>query len=115
VLKSRLPEIPEEIVVRLAEAVHEGAQRVAENARDRAPVATGALRESIHTEPAPENKTGPAEWVVAGGQVGDTDVYYGHMVEYGTAHSMPRPFLGPAAEDNRDDVVALGRRALKGL
>ena len=60
-----------------------------------------------HTE-----RTGTGEVSVI---AGDSDVFYGHLVEFGTTHTPARPFLIPAAEANREEVVASVRAALKGL
>lgn len=73
------------------------AQEVSQSAKDRVPVRTGRLLQAIHVEPSDEGAT-----VIAG----DHDVFYGHMVEHGTTHSPPHPFLVPALEEHREDIVA---------
>jgi HK97 gp10 family phage protein len=107
-LKSRLPTITPEIAERLEGACVRTAEHVAQDARGRVPVDSGALRDSIHTE---KDEHGIGEFVVAG----NTEVYYGHFVEYGTVNTSPRPFLVPAAEENRARHVKEARAALKGL
>lgn len=88
-LKSRIPLIVEKLDDELRDAVIEVAERIAAGARDRVPVDTGELQRAIHVEAGPE-----AISVVAG----STKAYYGHMVENGTVHSPPHPFLLPAYE-----------------
>jgi HK97 gp10 family phage protein len=105
-LKSRLPQIARALDDRLEDVVEDGAEAIAQSAKDRVPVATDALRAAIHVADEAEGS-----YVIAG----DTDVFYGHMVEHGTSHSAPRPFLIPALEENRSRIVALGRARLKGL
>ena len=106
-LNSRLPEIVLEIQIRADRAVHEGAEEVRERAKARVPVREGNLRDAIHVE----REDAAAYEVVAG----DDDVFYGHMVEHGTTHSAPRPFLVPSLDDARGDVVDLVQRSLRGL
>jgi HK97 gp10 family phage protein len=106
-LRSRFPEIEAELRPRLGEAVRLAAEAVEQAAKARVPVATGKLRNSIHTE-----MRGLDEAVVL---AGDGDVFYGHMVEHGTVHSPPRPFLVPAMEESRAAAVALAVRALRTL
>lgn len=59
-------------------------------AKQRAPVATGALRASIHTEPK-----GPLFYRVTDG------VEYGVFQELGTHRMAAQPFMVPAVEEER--------------
>jgi HK97 gp10 family phage protein len=108
-LKSRLPLIAAELRPKVSAAVKVGAEGIAGHARAR--VSVGApdvhLRDAIHVE-----RRGPASYAVV---AGDEQAWYGHLVEFGTVHSAPRPFLIPATEDGRDDAVAAVRAALVGL
>ncbi len=67
------------------------AEDVDNDASARAPVDTGALRDSIHAE--------PGKVVV--------EVPYAAFVEYGTSDTPAQPFLRPAA-DTVDDSRAIG-------
>jgi HK97 gp10 family phage protein len=89
-LKSRLPEIELELEGRTREGLKRAAEMIEERAKDRVPVGYYAphLREAIHVE---EEEDGFR--VVAG----DSKVFYGHMIEFGTVKQPPRPFLLPAA------------------
>lgn len=100
--RSRIPMIAAEMHVRVDEAIEVGTEKIARTARSRVPVETGNLKDAIHTDDG---------YVIAG----DTDAFYGHMVEHGTTHTPPRPFLIPALEENRAEVVALVTAALRGL
>lgn len=109
-LKSRFPQIAAEIVPRVGQAVAQAADVVVERASARAPDRTPlgvGLVASIHKE-----RRGPAEYAVI---AGDDDVFYGHMVEFGTTKMSARPFLVPAAEESSDAAEALVTAALRGL
>ena len=86
--------------------VEHGTRTVERDAKAAVPVATGRLRDSIHSEREPEGT------YVLGG---DDEVWYGHLVEYGTVRTAPKPFLVPALELNRDPIVSRARSALRGL
>lgn len=102
--KSRLPEIIAELPVAIRAALVMSAQKIAQDAKDRVPVETGRLRDAIHVELTEEGVE-----VVAG----DHDVFYGHMIEHGTTHSPPHPFLVPALEENKSEVIASVEAAIK--
>ena len=108
-LKSRLPQIAAELRPKVSAAVKKGAQLVAEDARGR--VAIGSpdvhIRDDINV-----NRLGPAEYEVAAG--GD-ETFYAHMLEFGTSHSAPKPFLLPALDDNQSDIEDLVRVVLGSL
>ena len=107
-LRSRLPGIVAELQPKVSAAVKKTAEAIAEEARQRVPVDEGDLRDAIHVQ-----RTGPAAYAVVAGNGGD--VFYGHMVEMGTTHSAPQPFLLPAAEAHLDDAVARVEAALRSL
>lgn len=104
-LISRIPEIMAELA-EVKDSLDEPIERVAQGARERVPVETGTLRDAIHTE---ETKDGYG--VIAG----DTDAFYGHMVEFGTTHSAAHPFLLPAFEAERDSIESAIRDRLGDL
>jgi len=101
----RLEAIPEQLKAELlvilrknAEELADGIRQLAEESRD-----TGALIESITITP-PNSRTpdyslgggrvtGPLEYVVS---VGDHEVRYAHLVEYGTVNAEAHPFFWPA-------------------
>lgn len=105
--KSRLPMIAAELEAKLTAAVQAGAEVVEQAAKDRVPVNTGRLRDAIHVE-----HTGPGEATVV---AGDTEAFYGHIVEHGGRYMPAHPFLIPAAEESRAEVVAAVTAALKSL
>jgi HK97 gp10 family phage protein len=103
-LKSRFPAIAAELDVLAREGLKAGIGIVAERAQERVPVETGELRDAIHTASEPEG-----EYVVAG----DSHAFYGHLVEHGTTYTPPRPFLVPALEESRKEVLTLVKAALR--
>lgn len=109
-LKSRIPMIAAGLPVLVDRAVEEAADKIVESAKvrvpDRAPVGEGLIA-AIHTE-----RRGVGERAVV---AGDGDHWYGHLVEYGTTHSAPKPFLVPAAEETRPVFVSLVQAALEAL
>lgn len=108
-LKSRFPQITAELRPKVGMAVRAAAEVVEEEAKARVPIGPPDVHlfDAIHVE-----REDVAEYAVV---AGDEDVYYGHMVEHGTSHSAPRPFLIPAMEDSKDAAAALVTAALRGL
>jgi len=78
-----------------------GAETIERAAKERVPVASGTLRDAIHTD-----RKKVAEYEV---RAGNTEAFYGHMVEHGTSHSPPHPFLVPALEEEREQVQVIAR------
>lgn len=105
---SRFEEIAIELPERVAKVAERGAELVADGARERVPVRTGRLHDAIHVEEAEQE----GEFVVLGG---DNEAWYGHLVEFGTAHSTAHPFMVPAAEAVSGELNAIGREELLGL
>lgn len=97
-LRSRIPQIIGELDDKLLEGVTALAEQIAEGARDRVPVETGALRDAIHVVVKDDQVA-----VVAG----DNVAFYGHMVENGTVKAPPHPFLVPAFEAELPDLTDL--------
>lgn len=79
----------------LGSALLAGALLVEGDAKRRAPVDTGTLRNSIRAEQQSDTEA----------TVG-TPVEYAPFVEYGTSRQAAQPYLRPALEQNRDAIVA---------
>lgn len=114
---NRLPQIAATLPRRVQASVKAGAELIAEEARHRVPDAPPlgeGLVDAIHVEYT-RRKAGEGG---GGGYLvvaGDEDVFYGHLVEFGTVRSAPHPFLLPAAEAKREEVVGLVNAALAKL
>jgi len=106
-LTSRLPGIAAELQPRVSNAVKEGAERVAESARQKVPVDSGELQNRITVE-----RVAPAEYAVV---AGDSEAFYAHFLEWGTSDHAAQPFLMPALEENRDEVAADVQQVLRTL
>lgn len=107
------------------EALSAGAQVVAEAARQRVPVRTGRLRDSIEwvyavEDGVPAARVGPGARTRASRREG----FWGRFVELGTVERQTRggvprgrgpsrPFLRPALEESRDAVIGLVRERLR--
>ena len=105
-LDSRLGEIARKVGPTAVRALRPHMDAIALGAKARVPVETGALQRAIHVDSEPNGYS-----VVAG----DRDVFYGHLVEHGTRHSPPHPFLVPAFEAEKPPLLAGVAKALGDL
>jgi hypothetical protein len=105
-LKSRIPQIITAAEARVAAANLATAERIADGARGLVSRVSDDLHDAIHTEP---DQDGVA--VVAG----DDQIFYGHLVEFGSVHAAPHPFLVPAAEAERGTHARAIAKAYIGL
>lgn len=90
------------------DALMAGAEMVAEEARRLVPVDTGNLRDSIGTSTETKGMNFARVQVKMGdhivfvgplqGKGLPHDGFYGHMIEFGTMHVPPQPFMQPAFE-----------------
>jgi HK97 gp10 family phage protein len=92
----------------LAGAALAGAQVVEARAKELAPVRTGNLRRSIHSELASVS----TESALA--KVG-TNVEYAPYVEYGTRRMSPRPYLRPAFDTAKAEAEETIRKSFERL
>lgn len=106
-LQSRLPAIAAELRPRVSRAVKEGADDIVQQAKERVPRRTGALRDAIQSRPA-----GAAQRRVV---AGDGEVFYGRFIEFGTRFIEAEPFLVPAAEAEEDRIAERVTLVLRGL
>lgn len=103
-LNSRIPAIIAGLDERVNLAVKAGAEAIAENAKNRVHVRTGALRDSIAVNEASDG----VYYVVAG-------ELYGIFEEFGTSDTPSHPFLVPAAEETKDEIEHLVTASLQSL
>lgn len=101
VLMNRLPGYTATLPERVRMAVRTTAAAVETGAKRRAPVRTGALRNSILTHFERDG----LEALVG------TALHYAPYVEFGTRRMAPRPYLGPSAEAAREVFAAALREA----
>ena len=109
--RNRFPHIIHELsrsrTSKLSGALRAGAEIIEQGAKARVPVDQGDLRNAIHVE-----QDGPFRVRVV---AGDSHAFYGHMVEHGTVRTPPRPFLVPATEAAKGQVLGLVKASLKRL
>jgi HK97 gp10 family phage protein len=105
-LNSELDNIASGISDEVAEIMREKTEDVANAARQAVPRNTGNLADSI--EVVESNLRGQRGYRVvadARSTSGKYEVPYAHMVEYGSVHNNPpKPFLGPALDERREEI-----------
>ena len=103
-------------------ASDEAADIVLAEAKARAPVKTGRLREGLVKLQNYKGKkgtlirVGTSDEAMAAGQVNTKDnrqVYYGILVEYGRPGVPAHPFLRPALDENESKINELFKKALE--
>lgn len=116
-LKSGIPGLIATLGPRTDDAVEEAAEMIAEAARTRAPVLTGALKASIHVEEVGLGLLANGYAVVA--DATDEDGYpYGIAVEFGQhqgSHSVgPHAFMYPAFEEVGPELPDIVKGKIRG-
>ena len=110
-LESTLSNLEDKLDRMLEEALDEIAEKIRDDAKNSAPVDTGALRKSIRVE-----KRGGLKVSVVAGDGGvinprtGREVDYAGYVEFGTSHTSPQPYMRPALEKNRNIVMNIVRK-----
>lgn len=84
----------------VSKVVQASVRALADKARERAPVDTGALKGSIH----------PRVYFGLSGAV-QANIRYAGYVEYGTSFTPAQPFMGPALEEEAPDFFASAAEA----
>lgn len=98
-VRTKFPEVTAKIRANAALAIAKGATDIEAHAKALAPVDTGLLRNSIHSE-----QKGELEWEV------ESPVHYSVYQEYGTSRMAPQPFMTPASEMVRPKLAEAFRR-----
>ncbi|HZY93793.1 MAG TPA: HK97-gp10 family putative phage morphogenesis protein [Candidatus Bathyarchaeia archaeon] len=106
-----LQTLPQEMFVRVQQVLQNGGVRLAERARELAPVRTGHLMASIHAELGEQSEVKEAFAPI---QV-RAEAEYATYVEYGTNRMAAQPFLGPAAQEIEPQIMEEVDRVLDGL
>jgi len=119
-LQKRLHAIPKAVKEAVEPALKKSGEEMAAGMKALAPVDTGALRDSIavtmpgqstpaYSQPGGSRIAGENEVLVT---VGDHEVRYPHLVEYGTADAPAQPFFWPAFRLNRQRAANRIKRAV---
>jgi len=102
IVLDRLPELQGQMRQRAGQAIRKAALDIEARAKAIVPVDTGNLKNSIQAQKEKE-----FTWIVG------THVEYAPYVEYGTYKMAARPYLGPAAEEVRPQLLAAIERFLE--
>lgn len=111
-LQSRLPLVAAELRPRVAKAVKEGAEVIAEDAQGRVNIGPPPVHIFDSIKVVRREAAGYAVEVTAADPEGFP---YPYVVEFGGEDRPAHPFLIPALEANQDNVVFLVTGALRGL
>lgn len=105
-LNNLLNKLPDKIAKKpLQNALRAGGNVVVKAAKAKAPVDTGLLRDSIAVKQA-KQKTGAVHYQVGVYQkIGKKRPFYAHMIEFGTSKMSPKPFMRPAWEETKAEVL----------
>ena len=97
-----LQTLPPEIFIRVQQVLDNGTIRLAERARELAPVKTGRLMASIYADIGDVEEM--QEAFAPRRVIAETD--YATFVEFGTSRMTARPFMGPAAQEIEPEIFA---------
>lgn len=86
-----------------------GMRRTARSSRWGHSYVGGNLRKSIQVQPVDIDDMTAEQWIVAGG----TEAPYAKYQEFGTRHNAAHPFLRPALEETKGEIVRLVADAVR--
>ena len=93
-------------------ALSKAAETVLDAAKDKVPVNTGKLKDTLGIGKI-KTKDG-AKYIEVGINKGDTsDIFYGKFIEWGTSQRPATPYLQPAFEENINKVQEIIKQELK--
>jgi len=93
-------------------ALKTAAETVLESAKDKVPVDTGKLKDTLGISKV-KTKDG-AKYIEVGITKGDnSDIYYGKFIEWGTSQRPATPYLQPAYEENIKNINEIIKQELK--
>lgn len=119
-IQQRMAAIPKQVKAAVQPSLLKSGEELAGSIKALAPEDSGDLKDSVAVTPGghatppysqPGGSTIVPETAVAV-TVGDKDVRYGHLVEYGTAHAHAQPFFWPAVRLNKKRVTNRTKRAI---
>lgn len=118
-LKKRMMALPAAVREAATKSTLEAAEELAGAMRNLAPVDSGDLRDSIIVTPGgqstpPYSQPGGSQMVpdhAAMVTVGNTNVRYPHLVEYGTRDAQAQPFFWPAVRSKKKKIASRVKRA----
>jgi HK97 gp10 family phage protein len=107
---SRIPQIASELAVAVDTALLAGAEKVRADAETRLEPhrLSGALEDQIVVD----DRKRAGIYVRAGDPKDPSFAFWGMLLEHGTEHSAPYPFLVPALEENREHITGEVKAAI---
>ena len=97
--------ITAEIEKTAMDRLEKAAEGIAARARQKVPIDSGKLKDTIRVV---RLKGDPKQDVrVYAGSRDKGGAFYAHMVEYGTAKMKARPFLRPALNESKADIMSI--------
>ena len=108
-LNKAVDDLADDMQKEIFNAIDRSVEVVARDAEAGAPKDTGAGAAGIRTETGTTRYGKPYGSVVCG----EGDEYYMGFHEYGTSKMPARPFMRPAADNNRDNIVRWMRDAIR--
>ena len=94
-------QLPDKIIEKAKKALENGAEKIVADAKNRCPVRTGNLKDSIHAE---KKKDGMSYRIVADAKSNSkNNAFYGKVVEF--SPKINKPYLYPAMDANRKTVL----------
>jgi HK97 gp10 family phage protein len=97
--------IPDAAASVIEEAAKAGTEVAYEDAKRRVPVKTGALRDAMIMAKEKSRKKTKSTWRIKSKKLREGGVRYMLMVEFGTKKMEPQPFLRPAIDNNKLQII----------
>lgn len=109
---SRLQQIGANISKLENNALKDAAELVLDDAKANAPIRTGKLKEGLKISGV-KNRDGTKYVLVGIDKADNSNIFYGKFIEFGTSNMSPRPFLEPAYEKNKTEILERIKSTLK--
>jgi HK97 gp10 family phage protein len=109
---NRLKQIGANVTSLENQALKKAAEPVLEDAKSNAPYRTGKLKEGLKISGI-KTKDGSKYVLVGVDRSDNSKIYWGKFQEFGTVKMSARPFLGPAYEKNKRQIIEEIRNTLK--
>lgn len=120
-LRRRLEAIPQAVKDAVKPSLERSGEELANRMMFNAPKDTGAMAKSVAVTPGGQttpaysqpggSKVVPENAVVV--TVGNTDVRYAHLVEYGTQHAAAHPFFWPTFRSLKKKIATRTKAAIR--
>lgn len=93
-------------------ALKNAAEPVLQDAKSNVPIRTGKLKEGLKIGKI-KNKDGVKYILVGVDRGGNSEIFYGKFIEFGTSKRAAHPFLQPAYEKNKNSIKEIIAETLK--